>query len=151
MTNSGDCSRAVFGMQTGFPPHFEASFAVVQGYLYGGDGRKMPQKQSGTPRKTFFRPVFSEKPQTSLPQTSVLLRQNLGTLPHRSPMFPFFRRKTQQKCPFRILRYFGTTRMPMAFEALLSPLSAPCKMLISLKIHVGHSLHTARSDSLEGA
>ena len=151
MTKSGDCSRTVFGMRTGFPPYFEASSAVVQGYLYGFLDEKCRKNNPELREKTFFRPVFSEKPRTSLPQTSVLLRQNHGTLPQRSPMFPFFRRKTQQKCPFRILRYFGTTRMPMAFEALLSPLSAPCKMLISLKIYVRHSLHTARRDSLEGA
>ena len=102
---------------------------------------KTPEKQEKTP---FFRLVSVEKHRTSQGQTSVLLGQNLGTFPRRSPMFPSFRQKRPQKGPFRILQYFGTTRMPVDFEGLLSPLSAPLILLTHVKPNVWQPLHTAR-------
>ena len=101
---------------------------------------KTPEKQEKTP---LFRLVSVEKHRTSQGQTSVLLGQNLGTFPRRSPMFPSFRQKRPQKGPFRILQYFGTTRMPVAFEGLLSPLSAPHILLTYIKYTARHALHTA--------
>ena len=101
---------------------------------------KTPEKQEKTP---LFRLASVEKHRTSQGQTSVLLGQNLGTFPRRSPMFPSFRQKRPQKGPFRILQYFGTTRMPVAFEGLLSPLSAPHILLTYIKYTARHALHTA--------
>lgn len=101
---------------------------------------KTPEKQEKTP---LFRLASVEKHRTSQGQTSVLLGQNLGTFPRRSPMFPSFRQKRPQKGPFRILRYFGTNRMPVAFEGLLSPLSAPHILLTYIKYTARDALHTA--------